>query len=187
MLWKSACRQFDSAPGHHFTSVATGNRATLFYCTVVARSAAHTHLKSFGFTTGVKKQLLLTEFLFLTYLKLKSEVELMFRRILFATAVLVSSAAHSQTFTTICNTTFGSNGTTYQQIGNTTFGSNGTTYQQIGNTTFGSNGNTYQQIGNTTFGSNGTTSQQIGNTTFINGPNGMSRTCQQIGAQTFCN
>ena len=61
------------------------------------------------------------------------------------------------------------------------------TFTTIGNTTFSSNGTSYQQIGNTTFGSNGTTSQQIGNTTFINGPSGQTRTCQQIGAQTFCN
>jgi hypothetical protein len=103
------------------------------------------------------------------------------------TLVLVNASAMAQNYNRIGNTTYGSNGISYQQIGNTTHSSTGSTYQQIGNTTYSSSGNTYQQIGNTTYGSNGTNAQQIGNTTYINSVGGTRKTCQQIGAQTFCN
>ena len=106
---------------------------------------------------------------------------------LIACAFGVCFSVGAQTYNRIGNTTFGSDGTTYNRIGNTTFGSDGTTYNRIGNTTFGSDGTTYNRIGNTTFGSDGTTANRIGNTTFIDSPNGQSKTCNQIGATTFCN
>ena len=43
-----------------------------------------------------------------------------------------------------------------------------TSYTTLGNTTFGSDGSTYLHIGNSTFGSNGSTCTSIGNTVFCN-------------------
>ena len=44
----------------------------------------------------------------------------------------------------------------------------GVTYSTIGNTTFGSDGSSSTTIGNTTFGSDGTSCTRIGNSTFCN-------------------
>lgn len=45
----------------------------------------------------------------------------------------------------------------------------------------------YSRSGNVTFGSDGTTAITSGNQTFISGPDGKTRVCQTIGAQTLCN
>ena len=55
---------------------------------------------------------------------------------LFVPAFLSSIQSVAESYTTIGNTTFGSNGTSYNRIGNTTFGSDGTSCNRIGNTTF---------------------------------------------------
>lgn len=106
---------------------------------------------------------------------------------LLACVVGSTFSAGAQTYNHIGNTTISSDGTTYNHIGNTTIGSDGSTYNRIGNTTITNDGRSYNQIGNTTIGSDGTTANRIGNTTIINGPNGMSRTCNQIGSTTICN
>lgn len=90
-------------------------------------------------------------------------------------------------YSTIGNTTYGSNGSTATTIGNTTYRSNGVTSTSIGNTTYHSNGTSSTTVGNTTYGTNGTTATTVGNTTYINGPNGARRTCTNIGTTTYCN
>jgi hypothetical protein len=88
--------------------------------------------------------------------------------------------------------TYGPNGSTQQQIGQFTYVNPGNgvparTYQQIGPFTYGSNGSSSQRIGQFQYGSDGTTIQQIGQFTYIHRPDGSTVTCQQIGAQTYCN
>jgi len=72
------------------------------------------------------------------------------------------------TYTTIGNTTLGSDGSTSTRIGNSNLNSDLTTDTQIGNTLFKSKGSTANRIGNTTFGSDGTRCTKIGNQTFCN-------------------
>lgn len=72
------------------------------------------------------------------------------------------------TYTTIGNTTLGSDGSTSTRIGNSNLNSDLTTDTQFGNTLFKSNGPTANRIGNTTFGSDGTRCTKIGNQTFCN-------------------
>jgi hypothetical protein len=113
------------------------------------------------------------------------------------TLTLGQCAVAQTTFTTIGNTTFGSDGSIAISIGDTTFvtGSNqagpavqhmsavstvkttaqSSAIQEIGNITFitESSGEvtTLQKIGGTTFGSDGSTVQKIGNTYFVVGGN----------------
>ena len=115
-------------------------------------------------------------------------------------AVLVgsSSAAVGQTVYTGPGTyqqigpyTYGPNGSTQQQIGpfnyvNPNTGQPPVNYQTIGPFTYGSNGSSHQQIGNFGYGSDGTTTQRVGDFTYIQTPSGKTVTCQQIGAQTYC-
>lgn len=99
----------------------------------------------------------------------------------------LSRDAPPVSYSTIGNTIYGSDGSTASTIGNTTYRSDGTTSTLIGNTTYRSDGTTSTAIGNTTYGSDGTTASTIGNTIYINGPNGTSRTCSNVGATTYCN
>lgn len=109
-------------------------------------------------------------------------------------AVILGQCAVAQTtFTTIGDTTFGSDGSISMSIGDTTFVTGGnqagpavqhmsavstvkstaqsSAIQEIGNITFvtdsGGKTTTYQKIGNITFGSDGSTVQKIGNTYFV--------------------
>lgn len=97
---------------------------------------------------------------------------------------LLASPAYAQTYNTIGNTTYGSDGSTYQKIGNTIYGSGGQTWTKVGNTYHGSDGSTHTQIGNTTFSNTehgSYTTHQIGNTYY----SGRS-TCSSIGNTLFC-
>ncbi len=111
--------------------------------------------------------------------------------VLAAAVVLGPCAVAQTTFTTIGNTTFGSDGSTATTIGGTTFVSGASpviyqalgstlpaknattssTVQKIGNITFVTDSNgtatTFQKIGNITFGSDGSTVQKIGSTYFL--------------------
>lgn len=62
-----------------------------------------------------------------------------------------------------------------------------TTYSTVGNTTYGSDGTTYSHVGNTTYGSDGSTANTVGNTTYINDADGSSHTCSLVGNTSYCN
>ena len=61
------------------------------------------------------------------------------------------------------------------------------TYSAIGSQSFGADGTSYKRVGDSVFGSDGSVSQTAGGTTIMTKPDGTTRSCQTIGAQTVCN